>query len=419
MQEPVETPPPSPSLGSLLSNSPIFIAFLMVLIAAVSGAYYLGSHHRDMVENAITPGVTQAPQVVQKEAAKEGSLPNLEIPAQIPAAIGAETIADVAAKMSPSVVNIDVFGQVVNPSTGSSEGDFYFNGTRIAPFKSLPLIPQTVKNGTGSGLIIRNDGYILTNNHVVKSTNRIRVTLADHRSFPGEIVGRDPLSDLALIKIGAKDLPVAKLGTSKNLRPGEWAIAIGSPLGLDQTVTVGIISAIGRTVADVASEVSFIQTDAAINPGNSGGPLLNLAGDVIGINTFIRTDAQNIGFATPIDTAKAVANQLIAGGKINRAWVGMKMTALTEELKRKLSLPLNTSGSLVVSIIENSPASKAGLMPGDVVQQIDGQKVESVRDVQRMVRMHQAHETLVLTVLRKGELIKTSVTLTPMPEDID
>jgi S1-C subfamily serine protease len=421
MQEPVETPPTSPSLGSLLSNSPILIAFLMVLVAAISGAYYLGSHHRDIVENAITTGVTPAPPVVQrevKEQAKENA-PNIQLPAAIPSAIGSETIADVAARVSPSVVNIDVFGEVVNPSAGASETDFYFNGTRIAPFKSLPLIPQTVKNGTGSGLIIRQDGYILTNNHVVKSTNRIRVTLSDHRSFPGEIVGRDALSDLALIKIRAANLPVAKLGTSKNLRPGQWAIAIGSPLGLDQTVTVGIISAIGRTVADVAAEVAFIQTDAAINPGNSGGPLLNLAGDVIGINTFIRTDAQNIGFATPIDTAKAVATQLIAAGKINRAWVGMKMTALTDELKRKLALPASTYGSLVVSTIENSPASKAGLMPGDVVQEINGEKTPTVRDVQRLVRMHQANETLVLSVLRNGAVIRTNVTLTPMPEDID
>jgi serine protease Do len=416
MQE-TETPPSS-SLSNLLGNSSVYIAMLMILIASISGAYYLGLHRRDIAENAIVPGMPQPPPVVTKETVKEGST-TIELPTNIASSIGAETVADVAATVSPSVVNIDVFGQVLSPMSTSSEADFYFNGTRIAPFKSLPLIPRTQKNGTGSGLIIRSDGYILTNNHVVKGTDRISVTLSDRRSFSGKIVGRDPLSDLALIKIPAQSLPVAKLGTSKNLRPGEWAIAIGSPLGLSQTVTLGIISAIGRSVADITSEVAFIQTDAAINPGNSGGPLLNLNGQVIGINTFIRTDAQNIGFATPIDTAKTVADQLIAAGKINRPWVGMKMTNLSPELKRKLSLPQSTQGSIVVSVIDNGPAEKAGLLPGDIVQRINNEKVESVKDVQRMVRLHQAGDVLTLDALRKGAMIHATITLTPMPDEID
>jgi serine protease Do len=193
---------------------------------------------------------------------------------------------------------------------------FYYNGRRIVPDSPdmSKLIPKSIKKRavqTGTGFVVREDGYVMTNAHVVKNAQDIRVTLNDKRSFTAKIVGSDNYSDLALLKIEANGLPVLKMGTSLDLRPGEFAIAIGSPFGYDHTVTLGIISAVGRTVDDINGNINFIQTDAAINPGNSGGPLLNMQGEVVGVNTAIKDNAQNIGFSIPVDVAKTVADDLI------------------------------------------------------------------------------------------------------------
>src|SRR5579885_709784 len=280
---------------------------------------------------------------------------------------GENTVADIAAEASKSVVSIQTTSTV-----SVSEAPFHLG----LPFKDFEQffgpdaqlfqqnrVRKYESHGTGSGVIIRPDGYILTNNHVIQADD-ITVTLDDKRTFKGKVVGRDSFTDLALVKIDAGNLPVAKLGSTKTLRPGDWAIAIGSPLGLDHTVTFGIISALGRSLSELGSNVELIQTDAAINPGNSGGPLLNIHGEVIGLNTAIRGDAQNVGFAIPIDVAKEVANQLLKGGKIARAYLGIYMHELEPSLCKSLGLQESMKGVLVARVAEGSPADKSGLQLG-------------------------------------------------------
>ena len=247
-------------------------------------------------------------------------------------AIGENTIADIAQSVNASVVNIDTQSSITvsdSPFFGGPMGglEFFFgNGGMQSP------VPRKLEQrATGSGVIYRQDGYILTNNHVVGHAQNIKVTLSDKRFFEGKVVGRDKFTDLAIVKINATGLPAAKMGSSTKLRPGDWVIAIGNPMGLDHTVTLGIISALNRSLSEV-NEVQLIQTDAAINHGNSGGPLLNLHGDVIGITVAINPNAQNIGFAIPVDIAKDIAQQLVAHGNIPRAYVGIQMTDLDEKL---------------------------------------------------------------------------------------
>src|SRR5579883_815268 len=208
-------------------------------------------------------------------------------------------------------------------------------------FGDVPSGPSTrVERGTGSGFIIKSDGLILTNAHVVDGADTVTVTLKDQREFTGKVLGADPLTDVAVVKVQATNLPTVNLGDSDQLRPGEWAIAIGNPLGLDNTVTVGIISATGRSSAQIQApdkRVQFIQTDAAINPGNSGGPLLNQRGEVIGMNTAIIGGAQGLGFAIPINTAQRISSQLIATGKVSHPYLGIRMTTLTPELKKQIN----------------------------------------------------------------------------------
>lgn len=270
-----------------------------------------------------------------------------------------------------------------------------------------------MERGTGSGFILSTDGQILTNAHVVAGTDTVEVTLKDNRTFQGKVVGTDPVTDVAVIKVEANNLPTVKLGQSKTLIPGQWAIAIGNPLGLDNTVTAGIISAIGRSSSQVGvpdKRVSFIQTDAAINPGNSGGPLLNDQGEVIGMNTAIRADAQGLGFAIPIETAQRVADQLLAKGKVEHPFLGIQMADLTPALRKELSeerdfkVKINQDeGVLVVRVMDNSPAAQAGLEEGDIIQKIDGQPVKSAADVQARVETSQIGQPLQVEVLRDGQ----------------
>lgn len=270
------------------SNGPIlwFITVLLTLIIGIGLGYFILPNKS--VKNT-------APKVSATVTESGGPAITLKI--------GDNAIADIAESAAPSVVNIDTQMSVSMPRdvfhNGRGFGNFeFFFGPG---FQGLPQEPRRFESrGSGSGVIVRKDGYILTNNHVVKNATAIKVTLNDKQVFKGKVVGRDSFTDLALVKIDAQDLPVARFGSSKALRPGDWAIAIGSPLGLDHTVTLGIVSALGRSLADLNNNVELIQTDAAINPGNSGGPLLNIHGEVIGINTAIRSDAQNIGFAIPI-----------------------------------------------------------------------------------------------------------------------
>ena len=313
-------------------------------------------------------------------------------------------IAIAAKKVGPAVVRIDA--------------TFLAGGGDSEP--TTPKFPEDgrgmerVEKGTGSGFIISTDGKIITNAHVVAGAERVKVTLKDGRVIDGKVVGVDRVTDVAVVKIAAQNLPVVELGDSERLTPGEWAIAIGNPLGLDNTVTIGIISATGRTSSQVGipdKRVSFIQTDAAINPGNSGGPLLNARGEVIGINTAIRARAQGLGFAIPIRTAARISTQLFATGKVEHPYLGVEMVPLTAELKEGIakepslrSKVTAEKGALVTMVIPKSPADTAGVRPGDVIIRVADRQIETPNDVQQQVEASSIGEDLKVEVSREGEV---------------
>ena len=273
--------------------------------------------------------------------------------------------------------------------------------------------------GNGSGVIIDESGHILTNHHVVQGAEEVQVTLHDGRKFSARLVGGDPFTDLAVLKIDAKNLKPAPLGDSDALRPGEWVLAVGSPLGFDHTVTLGIVSAISRRVPDININLDFIQTDAAINPGNSGGPLVNLNGEVIGINTAISGRGQNIGFAIPVNVAKSVTDSLIAHGSIKRPWIGIAMTALSPELSRSLGLSEKTAGVVVAQVMPQSPSERAGFRQGDVIQRVDGQPISKPKAIQTLVQDKPVNSTLNFQVLREGRMIPISVHTAQLPENFN
>lgn len=300
-------------------------------------------------------------------------------------------IADAVERVGPAVVRIN------SARTVQTQTPAVFNDPFFRQFFGLnrPNSQPRVQNDTGSGFIFSKDGLILTNAHVVDKADQVTVILKDGRSLTGKVLGQDPLTDVAVIKVEATQLPTVTIGDSETLRPGEWAIAIGNPLGLDNTVTAGIISATGRTSGDIGvsdKRVGFIQTDAAINPGNSGGPLLNQYGQVIGINTAIIGGAQGLGFAIPINTARRIANQLIANGRVDHPYLGIRMTTLSPELKQRLNQDRSSSlrvqddsGVLIFEVLPSSPAARAGLRPGDVIKSIDGATINQASQVQSIV----------------------------------
>lgn len=319
-------------------------------------------------------------------------------------------IAKAAQKVGPAVVRIDAARQVADEKNIPFEQPFFrrFFG------QEQPIPKQHLERGTGSGFILSADGRVLTNAHVVEGTKQVKVTLKDGKIYQGRVVGVDPMTDIAVVQIQATLLPTVTIGKSNNLLPGEWAIAIGNPLGLDNTVTVGIISALGRSSVEVGvpdKRVKFIQTDAAINPGNSGGPLLNAKGEVIGVNTAIRADAQGLGFAIPIETAQRVADQLFSQGKIEHPYLGIQMVTLTPELKQELAtekdLPFKIEadqGVLIIQISANSPAAQAGLKPGDLILKVGNAKVTTATDVQEQVEASKIGEILQLQINRQQKL---------------
>lgn len=249
------------------------------------------------------------------------------------------------------------------------------------------------RQGIGSGVIYRDDGYILTNNHVVANAENITVQLADGRSFPGKVVGRDPLTDLAIVKVDATDLPVAKLGNSNDLRVGQIVIAIGNPLGQDNTVTTGVVSAVNRDLLVDPKENRYlegmIQTDAAINPGNSGGPLINQNGEVIGVTTAIIEQAQGIGFAIPSSTARLIGDQIIEQGKPLRLGVlgGSLTPALAKSIEEQANIQLAVDrGAFLTRVLPDTPAAQAGLQQGDIVTAVNGQEIAGIRELRDLVQ---------------------------------
>jgi serine protease Do len=257
------------------------------------------------------------------------------------------------------------------------------------------------QGGVGTGFIIDKSGHIITNNHVVENADKIKVKLKDEREFEAKIIGRDPQTDLALIKIDAKgDLPVASLGRSADLKVGEWVVAVGSPFGLEQTVTAGIVSAKGRAIGSGPYD-DFIQTDASINPGNSGGPLLNLNGEVVGINTAIIAHGQGIGFAIPIDLATKIVAQLKENGEVTRGWLGVNIQDLKGELAEYYGAR-NSEGVLVTDVVPGNPADKAGIKAKDIITAANGEKVKTSRELTAKAATLPVGETTKITVLRDG-----------------
>jgi serine protease Do len=331
---------------------------------------------------------------------------------------GANFIAAAVERVGPAVVRIDSARTVT-----TSRRPAIFNDPAFRQFFGDMGIPdqpaQRVERGTGSGFILDGNGTILTNAHVVEGVDEVTVTLKDGRELRGTVMGNDPLTDVAVIKVDGDNLPAVAIGNSEALRPGEWAIAIGNPLGLDNTVTAGIISATGRSSAQVRvsdKRVQFIQTDAAINPGNSGGPLLNERGEVIGINTAIIGNAQGIGFAIPINQARAIADQLIATGRVEHAYLGIQMRTLTPELRDEINAAPQAGvrvqadrGVLIWEIVRSSPAAQSGLQAGDVILSMNDQAIQDAEAVQRIVEATKVGDAIAMTVNRDGQTVELSV----------
>ncbi|MBF2064218.1 MAG: trypsin-like peptidase domain-containing protein [Calothrix sp. C42_A2020_038] len=325
-------------------------------------------------------------------------------------------VINVVNRVGPAVVRIDS-SRTVRASLPDELSDPFFRRF----FGAEGAIPQQkrVERGTGSGFILSKDGLILTNAHVIDGADTVKVTLKDGRSFQGKVLGKDELTDVAVVKIQANNLPTVTLGNSDQLQPGESAIAIGNPLGLDNTVTTGVISATGRSSNLIGAQdkrVSYIQTDTAINPGNSGGPLLNSRGEVIGINTAIIQGAQGLGFAIPINTAQRISNQLISTGKAQHPYLGIQMQALTPELKENINSDPNSGltvdsdkGVLIRRVVPNSPAAQAGVRAGDIIEKLNGQPVKNADSVQKVVEDSKIGADLRMDLRRNGQNITISV----------
>jgi len=325
----------------------------------------------------------------------------------------------------PAVVNIRVtqFGDRVTPDSGEAQNPHdleqmpeFFRRFFDAP--GSPGYGTPDRQGAGSGFIIEEDGYIMTNHHVVEGADEIIVRLADRREFEAELIGSDPLSDVALLKIDADDLPTLKLGDSEALRPGEWVVAIGSPFNFEQSVTAGIVSAKGRST-NQQQYVPFIQTDVAINRGNSGGPLLNLDGEVVGINSWILSSGggyMGLSFSIPIETANAAVTQLREHGKVSRGLLGVQVGAVTREMAEALDLD-RPVGALVNDVTEGSAAEKAGIQPGDVILKFDGTTVEAWSDLPPLVGSNPPGTKAEVLVSRNGKEKKFNVTLDALEAD--
>ncbi|MEW6053496.1 MAG: DegQ family serine endoprotease [Nitrospirota bacterium] len=323
---------------------------------------------------------------------------------------------DIVNAVSPSVVNISTT-KVVKRNVAPFDDPFF---DLFSPFHEFGAPKRFKERSLGSGVVVSADGYIITNNHVVEKADEIKVTLLDRRTFRGRIVGADTKTDIAIIKIDASNLPMLTWGDSERLQVGEFVLAIGSPYGLSNTVTMGIISAVGRANVGIADYEDFIQTDAAINPGNSGGPLVNIKGELIGINTaiFSRTGGyQGIGFAVPCNMVRLVMDQLIQKGKVVRGWIGVTIQELTPELAQEFGLK-KSKGALVSDVVKDSPASRAGIMQGDVILEYNDREVKDVSSLRNLVAQSKAGNEIHMKLLRDGREFTVKVIIVELPKDV-
>jgi S1-C subfamily serine protease len=401
----MSTEPPRPVIRTLRRGSKYISLLFLSTIASCSFGYLAAKEQ--------LPSSLESPATAQTQVA--GS-------AGILAGINTNFITQVVDKVGPAVVRINA-SKTIAASQGSEddiEDPFFrrFFGDRLLPKGRVP--EREVKQGTGSGFIISNNGYIITNAHVVAGASKVTVTLKDGRTIAGKVKGLDRVTDVAVIEVAEKNLPSIQIGNSDRIKSGEWAIAIGNPLGLDNTVTAGIISATGRTSAEIGAadkRVNYIQTDAAINPGNSGGPLLNAIGQVIGMNTAILRGAQGLGFAIPINTAMRIANQLIATGKVDHPFLGIQMVNLTPQLKEEINSDPNANlkidvdkGTLIARVVRNSPAAKGGMKSGDIIQSINGKAVRNSNEVQQVVETTKIGSSIQVQVRRNGQIVSLNIT---------
>jgi serine protease Do len=334
-----------------------------------------------------------------------------------------DTLAPLVEEVKPAVVNISTTQASRQqprrgfraPFRGQEPFEDFFERFFGGPMPQESRPQQSL----GSGFLIDKEGYILTNNHVLENAGTIMVKLANEKEYEAKVVGRDPRTDLALIKINARaDLPVVQLGDSDGLRVGDWVIAIGNPFGLGQTVTAGIVSAKGRVIGQGPYD-DFIQTDAAINPGNSGGPLFDTKGEVVGINTAIFSQSGGnigIGFAVPINMAKGLVPQLKAKGRVSRGWLGVSIGPVTDEAAKELKLK-DKKGALVMEVVERSPADRAGFQQGDVIVSYDGKDVAGPADLPRLVASTPIGKEVGLRVIREGRSLDVKATIREFRED--
>jgi serine protease Do len=374
------------------------ILLTLVLIVGLTGAGF---------------GVSQA---VRQSNAVGSSEPPISQPIMVPA-----TFSDLAEKVRPGVVNIQVVKKVknigLNPRNfqGFPFGDQDPFGDFFGPFSRGNPPRGFEQRGVGSGFVINRNGYILTNNHVVEEADQIKVKLSNGNEYKGKVVGRDPKTDLALLKIeGVSDLHPLNLGNSEDLKVGNWVVAVGSPFGLEQTVTAGIVSAKGRVIGSGPYD-NFIQTDASINPGNSGGPLINMRGEVVGINTAIVAQGQGIGFAIPVNMAKEIAGQLQDKGHVTRGWLGVTIQEVTPELAKSFGLK-EKKGALVAQVSPGSPAEKAGIEQGDIILEFDGKKLSEANDLPRIVASSPVGKSIDLKLSREGKVQDRSIKVGEMNE---
>lgn len=382
------------------------VVLYATLLAIGGGAGWAGSRHVAQIQDNANSGANSrsAPAAVVYQSTQPPVVNRKTEP------VNQNFIAEAVEKVGPAVVRIDASRKISRDSFNSLDNPIL---KRFFGDEELPPLEDRLEQGTGSGFIVSTDGHLITNAHVVEQADTVTVTLKDGRTLDGKVVGIDPVTDVAAIKIEANGLPTVTLGSSKNLTPGQWAIAIGNPLGLDNTVTAGIISAIDRSSSQVGipdRRVQFIQTDAAINPGNSGGPLLNDRGEVIGINTAIRANAQGLGFAIPIETGWRIAQQLFEKGQAEHPYLGIQMVDLTPELRERINsdpetgLKVNSDrGVLIIQVMSDAPAASAGLKPGDVILKINDAAVNTASEVQQQIESVQVGDQLSMEIRRADE----------------
>jgi len=367
-----------------------FLSYVVVFVMGFASCAYI--IHR------LPPyqGVASVEPVSYNPLAAPAALPAVR---NDPKVVGTSLMADIAARTSPAVVNIDV--QERRDPLQEDEWPFF----------------RPPRQGQGTGFIIDRNGYILTNAHVVGGNMDIRVTLSDGRVFPGKVQGVDRSSDLAVVKINAANLPTLELGSSKGIRPGEWVIAIGNPLGYSHSVTAGIVSAVHRS-AEPGRRGNLIQTDAAINPGNSGGPLIDMSGRVVGINEQIATTTGvfiGLGFAIPIDTAKEVLNDLITYGRAIRPWLGVVSAPVNSRIQQALGMP-DMMGVLIMRLVPDGPAARGGIQQYDVIRQIGDMKITSLDDLREAIRRQKIGAVVPITLWREGRSITVRVRMEEMPD---